>query len=213
MIKEMIVTSTALETKVAILEDDQLAELYIERNRSRGILGNIYKGKVTKVLPGMQSAFVNVGLEKDTFLYVSDFIEDTEEYDKVLTDAEDQVAKAMAEIEVQERPVRRDRKPERSPMARKARTSRRTEPVAPSAEAPVGPALESWFLPRTPIEEWRAGSRCPKLRNPRRSHRLRNSPPMSNPTPAPSPWRRYGPPHFHIDIVLFPVRRRGFPAR
>src|SRR5512136_3467426 len=100
MIKEMIVNSTALETKVAILEDDQLAELYIERIRSRGILGNIYKGKVTKVLPGMQSAFVSVGLDKDTFLYVSDFIEDNEEYDKVLTDAEDQVAKAMAELEV-----------------------------------------------------------------------------------------------------------------
>ncbi len=57
MIKEMIVSSTALETKVAILEDDQLAELYIERNRNRGILANTYKGKVTKVLPGMQSAF------------------------------------------------------------------------------------------------------------------------------------------------------------
>src|SRR4249920_801858 len=93
MIKEMIVNSSALETKIAILEDDQLAELYIERNCSRGILGNIYKGKVTKVLPGMQSAFVNIGLEKDAFLYVSDFIEDTEEYDKIVSTAEDQVAK------------------------------------------------------------------------------------------------------------------------
>ena len=75
MIKDMIVSSTALETRVAILEDDQLAELYIERHRSRGILANTYKGKVTKVLPGMQSAFVNIGLEKDAFLYVSDFVE------------------------------------------------------------------------------------------------------------------------------------------
>ena len=116
MIKEMIVSSTALETKIAILEDDQLAELYIERNRNRGILGNIYKGRVTKVLPGMQSAFVNVGLEKDSFLYVSDFIEDTEEYDKVLTEAEEQVATALAEIEVQERPQappRKDQRPDR----------------------------------------------------------------------------------------------------
>jgi Rne/Rng family ribonuclease len=114
MIKEMIVSSTALETKIALLEDDQLAELYIERNRNRGILGNIYKGKVTKVLPGMQSAFVNIGLEKDAFLYVSDFIEDNEEFDKVFTAAEEQVATAIAEIEAQERPPRRDRKPERS---------------------------------------------------------------------------------------------------
>src|SRR5574340_280853 len=97
MIKEMIVSSTALETKIAILEDDQLAELYIERNRSRGILANIYKGKVTKVLPGMQSAFVNIGLEKDAFLYVSDFIEDNEEYDKVVTEAEARVSRFGSE--------------------------------------------------------------------------------------------------------------------
>src|SRR5512146_2466914 len=103
MIKEMIVSSNALETKVAILEDDQLAELYIERNRNRGILGNIYKGRVTKVLPGMQSAFVNIALEKDSFLYVSDFIEDNDEFDKVFTDAEDQAATAMAEVEPQDR--------------------------------------------------------------------------------------------------------------
>ena len=81
MIKDMIVSSTALETRVAILEDDQLAELYIERHRSRGILANTYKGKVTKVLPGMQSAFVNIGLEKDAFLYVSDFVEENEDID------------------------------------------------------------------------------------------------------------------------------------
>src|SRR5512136_2036540 len=113
MIKEMIVSSTALETKVAILEDDQLAELYIERNRNRGILANTYKGKVTKVLPGMQSAVVNIGLEKDAFLYVSDFVEETEECDQVLTAAEEQMASAVADVEIQERPQRRDRKPER----------------------------------------------------------------------------------------------------
>jgi Rne/Rng family ribonuclease len=115
MIKEMIVGSTALETKIAILEDDQLAELYIERNRKRGILGNIYKGKVTKVLPGMQSAFVNIGLEKDAFLYVSDFIEDSEEFDKVVTEAEDEVVAAAEEMESAEKPPqpRRDRRPDR----------------------------------------------------------------------------------------------------
>jgi ribonuclease G len=113
MIKEMIVSSTALETKVAILEDDQLAELYIERNRNRGILANTYKGKVTKVLPGMQSAFVNIGLEKDAFLYVSDFIEDNEECDQVFTTAEDQMDTVIAEVEVQDRPQRRERKSER----------------------------------------------------------------------------------------------------
>ena len=110
MIKEMIVSSTALETKVAILEDDQLAELYIERNRNRGILANTYKGKVTKVLPGMQSAFVNIGLDKDAFLYVSDFVEDNEECDQVFTAVEDQMDTAIAEVEIQDRPQRRERK-------------------------------------------------------------------------------------------------------
>src|SRR5512139_1054212 len=110
MIKEMIVSSTALETKVAILEDDQLAELYIERNRNRGILANTYKGKVTKVLPGMQSAFVNIGMEKDAFLYVSDFVEENEECEQVLAAVDEQIDSAMAEAEVQERPQRRERR-------------------------------------------------------------------------------------------------------
>ncbi len=136
MVKEMIVTSTALETKVAILEEDQLAELYIERNRNRGILGNIYKGRVTKVLPGMQSAFVNIGLDKDAFLYVSDFIEDNEEYDKVFTQAEEQVATVMAELEVQDRPVKRER--ERRPEKSRWR-ERRERPEPPPRQHVAAP--------------------------------------------------------------------------
>src|SRR5207248_1945425 len=92
MQKELIISTTPQETKVAILEDDELVEFYIERHRSQGIVGNIYKGKVTKVLPGMQSAFVDIGLERDAFLYVSDFFEDTEEYEKIVSTVEDEVA-------------------------------------------------------------------------------------------------------------------------
>ena len=92
MQKELIISTTSQETKLAILEDDELVEFYIERFRSQGIVGNIYKGKVTKVLPGMQSAFVDIGLERDAFLYVSDFFEDTEEYDKIVSTVEDEVA-------------------------------------------------------------------------------------------------------------------------
>jgi len=73
MIKEMIVSSTALETKVAILEDDQLAELYIERNRSRGILANTYKGKVTKVLPACNPPLSTLAWKRMRFLYVFRF--------------------------------------------------------------------------------------------------------------------------------------------
>jgi Rne/Rng family ribonuclease len=140
MIKEMIVSSTALETKVAILEDDQLAELYIERNRNRGILANTYKGKVTKVLPGMQSAFVNIGLEKDAFLYVSDFIEDNEECDQVFPTAEDQMETVVAEVEVQERPQRRERKSERS---RWRERKERTEAPRNSQSEPGGESRPS----------------------------------------------------------------------
>src|SRR5437870_7563160 len=92
MQKELIISTTPQETKLAILEDDELVEFYIERHRSQGIVGNIYKGKVTKVLPGMQSAFVDIGLERDAFLYVSDFFEDTEEYDKIVSTVEEEVA-------------------------------------------------------------------------------------------------------------------------
>ena len=92
MHKELIISTTPQETKLAILEDEDLVEFYIERHRSQGIVGNIYKGKVTKVLPGMQSAFVDIGLDRDAFLYVSDFFEDTEEYDKIVSTVEDEVA-------------------------------------------------------------------------------------------------------------------------
>ncbi len=150
MIKEMIVNSSALETKVAILEDDQLAELYIERNRNRGILGNIYKGRVTKVLPGMQSAFVQIGLEKDAFLYVSDFVEDAEEYDKVVVEAEEQAETAIAETELQERPTRRDRdrKPDRVRWRerRERQEAARSIPVQEPVVEEVPASIERWDL-------------------------------------------------------------------
>ena len=86
MTKEMIISSSAHETRVAILEDDQVAEIFIERERQRGIVGNLYKGRVSKVLPGMQSAFVDLGLERDGFLYVSDVVATFEEFDRLDTD-------------------------------------------------------------------------------------------------------------------------------
>ncbi len=75
MNKELYVSSTPHETKVALVEDDQLAEVFFERGDEYTLAGSIYKGRVTRVLPGMQSAFVDIGLERDAFLYVSDFLE------------------------------------------------------------------------------------------------------------------------------------------
>ncbi len=95
MSKEMIVSSSAHETRVAILEDDQVAEVFIERERNRGVVGNVYKGRVSKVLPGMQSAFVDLGLERDGFLYVSDVIATFEEFDRLETDEDDAPAASI----------------------------------------------------------------------------------------------------------------------
>lgn len=83
MANELIINVTPQETRVALLEDRVLAELHIERNRDRGIIGNIYKGKVVKVLPGMQAAFVDIGLERAAFLYVSDVYSGMDEYDEL----------------------------------------------------------------------------------------------------------------------------------
>jgi ribonuclease G len=76
MTKELIVASTKRETKVALLEDSVACELFIEREDHRSFVGNIYKGRVSRVLPGMQSAFVALGLERDAFLYVADLFEE-----------------------------------------------------------------------------------------------------------------------------------------
>src|SRR5262245_27598288 len=83
MNKEMIVATNGHETMVAILEEDLLAEIFVERERHRSVVGNVYKGRVSKVLPGMQSSFINLGLERDGFLYVADVIDTMEEFDKL----------------------------------------------------------------------------------------------------------------------------------
>jgi Rne/Rng family ribonuclease len=90
MTKEMIVSSNDHETMVAILEEDQLVELFIERERNRGVVGNVYKGRVSKVLPGMQSAFVDLGLERDGFLYVTDVVNTAEMFEQLEGDDEDE---------------------------------------------------------------------------------------------------------------------------
>ncbi len=95
MNKEMIISTNGHETRVAILEDDLLAEVFVERERNRGVVGNVYKGRVSKVLPGMQSAFVDLGLERDGFLYVADVVNTMEEFERLSgDDDEDEPAAA-----------------------------------------------------------------------------------------------------------------------
>lgn len=85
MKREIIINASLVDTRVAVLEDGQVVELLSESSKSRGIAGNIYKGKVLKILPGMQAAFVDIGLGRDAFLYVRDVYEDLEEYERILS--------------------------------------------------------------------------------------------------------------------------------
>src|SRR5437762_3933149 len=93
MTKEMIISSNSHETMVAILEDDLAAEIFVERERQRGVVGNVYKGRVSKVLPGMQCAFIDLGLERDGFLYVADVVDAMEEFDKLDSGDDDESTK------------------------------------------------------------------------------------------------------------------------
>jgi ribonuclease G len=95
--RELIINASALEVRVALLEDRALTEFMVERNTQRGLAGNIYKGRVMRVLPGMQAAFVDIGLEKAGFLHVSDFLDEVGAFGAL--------AREMEEGEVETEPV------------------------------------------------------------------------------------------------------------
>jgi ribonuclease G len=127
MSKELVISANRHETRVALIEDDQLCEVYFQRANEYSLAGSIHKGRVTRVLPGMQSAFVDLGLERETFLYVSDFLEESEDIDRVTGD---------------ERPAREPREPRepRDPRDRerdRRGQSPRVEAAPAAAEGPV----------------------------------------------------------------------------
>ncbi len=104
MAKELIVSVNGREKKIAIIENERVTEFYIERGEeNQGIVGNIYKGRVMRVLPGMQSAFVDIGLERDAFLYVSDFFDEEEEFERIVMDKSKKGDTAAAEKAAHER--------------------------------------------------------------------------------------------------------------
>jgi ribonuclease G len=132
MSKELVISANRHETKVALIEDDLLCEVYFQRSNEYSLAGSIHKGRVTRVLPGMQSAFVDLGLERDTFLYVSDFLEEHEDFDKVTGD---------------ERPVRESREPREPREPREARESR--EPRDRERRPPQGPPPAAQPIPES----------------------------------------------------------------
>jgi Rne/Rng family ribonuclease len=173
MSKELVISANRHETRVALIEDDQLCEVYFQRANEYSLAGSIHKGRVTRVLPGMQSAFVDLGLERDTFLYVSDFLEEQDDIDRVTGD------EAPA-------PRERDRDRDRD----RGREHRPQPPRMEAAPVPVdAPAAEGHALSVSPPAEIAApsGDRPPRLddrprsddrggddRRGRRSRRRRN---------------------------------------
>lgn len=104
MPKEMIVSVNGREKKIAIVDNGRVSEFYIERGEENsGVVGNVYKGRVMRVLPGMQSAFVDIGLERDAFLYVSDFFDEEEEIERVVMEKKKKGSHDDAKREADER--------------------------------------------------------------------------------------------------------------
>jgi ribonuclease G len=149
MAKEICISSTPHETRLAILEDDQLAEIYYERENEYTLAGSIYNGRVTRVLPGMQSAFVDIGLERDAFLYVTDFMEledaeETDELEKAAAISPNQAPREVrhaAPARQDDRAARSGQKPEQKQEPRQERAPRDRRPaeeaVPETANAPV----------------------------------------------------------------------------
>ncbi|MET0625561.1 MAG: hypothetical protein ABW250_21680, partial [Pyrinomonadaceae bacterium] len=158
MPKEMIVSVNGREKKIAIIENGRVTEFYIERGESsQGIVGNIYKGRVMRVLPGMQSAFVDIGLERDAFLYVSDFFDEEEEFERIVVDkkksegADDEAAQRAASERIERSRVERERAAEQAqadaePEGEEAEPEEgyaaQEQPAAPTAITSVADAYE-----------------------------------------------------------------------
>ncbi|HEV3374879.1 MAG TPA: Rne/Rng family ribonuclease [Candidatus Acidoferrum sp.] len=135
MSKELVISAASHERRVAILEEGQLVEIYIEREKEFALVGSIYKGKVTRVLPGMQSAFVDIGLDGDAFLYVSDVFENLEDYDHGHPMEQTQAAPLLAHAEA-------DTAVEILPGESLARTSERPVEIPHEEIHPEEPAAE-----------------------------------------------------------------------
>ncbi len=137
MSKEMIISSSRHETKIALTEDGQVVEVYVEREKEVGLVGSIYKGRVSRVLPGMQSAFVDIGLDRDAFLYVSDFSENLEGTDHAPASESEDGADGASErsTSTRKRSTRRGRNGRRSRSSRNRTGTETATPSRPEATA------------------------------------------------------------------------------
>jgi ribonuclease G len=219
MTKELFVSTTPHETKVGLVEDDLLAEIYLERENEYTLAGSIYKGRVTRVLPGMQSAFVDIGLERDAFLYVSDFMElqDEDEVEEIPTN--------LAPSQPYQSPARAEAQPSEHEATSVVSTSE-LSPVSEEHAEPTTPSAEN----REPSNggesrggrgDWRSrrrrgrrGERMPESKfarpaseSPRTDHPEKDRPersdrPERTERPQRSERSEYGPPPGYQPILL-----------
>jgi ribonuclease G len=168
MSKELVIAANRHEIKLGILEDDQLVEVFFQRANEYSLAGSIHKGRVTRVLPGMQSAFVDLGLERDTFLYVSDFSEEGEDFDQVSVNRESSHRESPRGERGNRPPAERAPAPESAPEAAEAAVGVSAGPAEP--ESPAAPHTERTERNERPDrgEEGDRGGRG------RRSRRRRN---------------------------------------
>jgi ribonuclease G len=158
----LVINATGVETRVALVENGTISEFYLERKKDKGIVGNIYKGRVVRVLPGMQAAFVDVGLEKAAFLYVSDVFYDpdfseqqfdlTEGEQEDIEDTYPEESEAEeAEAEAASQDGSTEPKPEGKPAEKPAEPTGEVKPVSevPKVEAKVEPLAEPAPVPVT----------------------------------------------------------------
>lgn len=139
MPKEMIISVNGREKKIAIIDNGRVTEFYIERGEENsGVVGNIYKGKVQRVLPGMQSAFVDIGLERDAFLYVSDFFDEEEELERIMLEKSKKATPEEASREAKDT-IERQRV-EREKQMESAQEKADSIAEVPGAEVEVGAA-------------------------------------------------------------------------
>ena len=190
MTRELFVSSTPHETKLGMVEDDQLAEVYLERENEYTLAGSIYKGRVTRVLPGMQSAFVDIGLERDAFLYVSDFMElhDEDEVEEIPTNRS--VPAQVFQPSAESQPVAE------SSAAAGSETAAEV-PVPAASQAPESGQRNNAAEPREGRNDWRSRRR-------RRGERMPESKfAPSAPEASPGSSRHeYGPPPGYQPILL-----------
>ncbi len=143
MAKHILINVVPWEARVALLEDTTLVELHIERGRQRGIAGNVYKGKVVRVLPGMQAAFVDIGLEKAAFLHVSD-MPGEEELPAALTQEGDVEAADVAPVVARDpRPIEERLQKGQEVLVQVAKGARPTRDSSSAPPAKGSPSARS----------------------------------------------------------------------